>query len=83
MLRVKFVRLTFDVSFWSLTLGDSFWSELEGVLSTKAMYLEKGGSMTSSLRTGPEKVRSTFGKGTEYLFRMPLKDRSLIPGNAL
>ena len=40
------------------------------------MYPKKGGSMMSSLRTGPEKVRSTFGKGTEYLFRMPLKDRS-------
>ena len=43
------------------------------------MYPEKGGSMTSSLRTGPEKVRSTFGKGTEYLFRMLLRDRSLSP----
>ena len=38
--------------------------------------------MTSSLRTGPEKVRGTFGKGMEYLFRMPLKDRSLKPGIA-
>ena len=31
--------------------------------------------MTSSLRTGQEKVRSTFGKGTEYLFHEPFRIR--------
>ena len=35
--------------------------------------------MTSLLRMGPVKVRSPFGKGTEYLFCMPLRDRSLSP----
>ena len=34
--------------------------------------------MASSLRTGQEKVRSTFGKGTEYLFHEPFRNRSPV-----
>ena len=41
---------------------------------TGATYPE-GQLMTSLLRTGQEKVRSTFGKGTEYLFHEPFRNR--------
>ena len=39
--------------------------------------------MTSSLRTGQEKVWSTFGKGAEYLFHMSVRNRSLNPSGTL
>ena len=41
-------------------------------------HAPKGQLMTSSLRTGQEKVRSTFGKGTEYLFHEPSRSRSPV-----
>ena len=39
--------------------------------------------MTSSLRPGQEKVWSTFGKGAEYRFHMPVRNRSLKPSGTL
>ena len=69
---------------WGFTYEKKFFREEVDVLEvslqlapTKATY-PKGQLMASSLRTGQDKVRSTFGKGTEYLFHEPFRNRSPV-----